>query len=580
MNRTKSQSAPGPATAELLDGLDINADLRSAAEVMDLNRLGSLQPFRHSFMRILVRQMVRDQWQVRCSQFELDDRGFGFAVYTIEAKAEIYSFVVFAAYLQDENRNDRVIAEQWDLTMALVRGLVKDKQLQRLRATVPMQEAARMTADMLVLSRANRSKRMFDYVVDALASGVQPEINRFKEVGYLCRTTAVYGSGKFGMADWGAVQHQCQSFAKPFAAEMFCCFMLRHFSVEQAQHIAHCKAPATAVSLDSDIRRYVGIGNATGLGMAPFLIKHPQLIAQWLLVREVAIARVLKMGEVTPDRLLKLQAMIKKVIQHTRETSVEDDNQADRNSQVIVDLENLTEILRENPALEDWLWLKKRLLEYYCQDTIEIVYSLLIELYPGLVDFMEKNLSVEENLQLCPEIALGELKQTIEADYDWSLAIDFKQPERQHVFWYRSEEKMEPRLGERYCEAGADKELPVQIAMAVKACYEKVCSHLIRYPNSDVIHFLLEHSDQTSIVKRIQTMSQLVYGDIQANLADQQMQPIHLLRAKLSFFGVSKFDPKSRLWVRNTMFQGAPLLNELDSDQHLDEWYFPLAPEG
>ena len=95
-----------------------------------------------------------------------------------------------------------------------------------------------------------------------------------------------------------------------------------------------------------------------------------------------------------------------------------------------------------------------------------------------------------------------------------------------------------------------------------------------------MIHFLLQHSDQTSIVKRIQTMSQLVYGDIQANLADKEMQPIHLLRAKLSFFGVSKFDPKSRLWVRNTMFQGAPLLGDLESNRHLDEWYFPLAPEG
>ena len=243
---------------------------------------------------------------------------------------------------------------------------------------------------------------MFDYVVDALASGVQPEINRLKEVGYLCRTTAVYGSGKFGMADWGAVQRQCPSFAKPFAAEMFTCFMLRHFSVEQAQHIAHCKAPAAAVKLDSDIRRYVGIGNATGLGMAPFLIKHPQLISRWLLVREVSIARVLKMGKVKPDSVLRLQAMIAKVIQHTRETTVEDAWQADRNSQVIADLDHLARNLAAKKDLKNWLWLKQQLVEQYCQDTIEIVYSLLIELYPELVDFMEKALGIEENLQLCP----------------------------------------------------------------------------------------------------------------------------------------------------------------------------------
>ena len=100
--------------------------------------------------------------------------------------------------------------------------------------------------------------------------------------------------------------------------------------------------------------------------------------------------------------------------------------------------------------------------------------------------------------------------------------------------------------------------------------------HLIKI----IAHFLLRHPDQISIVRRIQTMTPLIYGDIRANLADQDMQPMHLLRAKLSFFGVSKFDPKSRLWVRNTMFQGAPLISELDSGRDLDDWYFPVAPIG
>jgi hypothetical protein len=45
----------------------------------------------------------------------------------------------------------------------------------------------------------------------------------------------------------------------------------------------------------------------------------------------------------------------------------------------------------------------------------------------------------------------------------------------------------------------------------------------------------------------------------------------------LSFFGVSKFDPKSRLWVRNTMFQGAPLVDDIGTD-FADDWYFPVMP--
>ena len=80
------------------------------------------------------------------------------------------------------------------------------------------------------------------------------------------------------------------------------------------------------------------------------------------------------------------------------------------------------------------------------------------------------------------------------------------------------------------------------------------------------------------IIARVQTMGQECYGDIQANLADRETLPIRLLRCKLSFFGVSKFDPKSKFWVRNTMFQGAPLLTQI-GEPFFDDWIFPLAPE-
>ena len=72
-------------------------------------------------------------------------------------------------------------------------------------------------------------------------------------------------------------------------------------------------------------------------------------------------------------------------------------------------------------------------------------------------------------------------------------------------------------------------------------------------------------------------MSKTTYGEIQANLLDKDVLPIHLLRCKLSFFGVGKFDPKSRLWVRNTMFQGAPITKDIDKEC-ADDWFFPVMP--
>ena len=34
----------------------------------------------------------------------------------------------------------------------------------------------------------------------------------------------------------------------------------------------------------------LGVGNSTGLGMAPFLINHPQLLNNWINAKETALA--------------------------------------------------------------------------------------------------------------------------------------------------------------------------------------------------------------------------------------------------------------------------------------------------
>jgi hypothetical protein len=55
------------------------------------------------------------------------------------------------------------------------------------------------------------------------------------------------------------------------------------------------------------------------------------------------------------------------------------------------------------------------------------------------------------------------------------------------------------------------------------------------------------------------------------------------LRAKLSFLGASRFDPRGDRWVRVTFFQGAPLLSELNAEptdlSAFDDWSFPVCPE-
>lgn len=554
---------------------------------MDLARLGSMHQSRLSFMRKLVRKMMAEAWQITPSLIDLNQHGHGTKVYSIKANGNRYSYVLFSDHLAVEDRNDRVIADKWNVTMALCIGDVSDDQLQVLRCNVPKQEAGRAHSNMLVLSRGNKSARSFDYVVDQLASGQQPCLDKLASVGYLYRTTAVYGSGKFGMADWNKVTKECPEFASPFAAEMFNCFMLRHFSVEQAEYLAAMKAPATAVHLEQNVKRFIGIGNSTGLGMAPYLIRHPLLISQWILTREKAIARVVHIAEVSSSKLSELSGVFAKAILHVQQTEVPDVRQISRNEVLVRELLTLNDWLLSSDVSYAQKYSNYTSLVAYVDahmslETQEMVNSCLMEVYPELVDDFEQYSCVDEHYQIQPAMSLQDLQSLIESRYDWALSIDFGQRAANHYFWYRSEEKMEPRLGERFSEPGADQEMPLTIARLVRKCYDCLLSDIAQYDQlpeqCSVAYFLQRHPKQAGIVQRIQTMSQQCYGEIRANLADIDMLPLDLLRCKLSFFGVSKFDPKSKLWVRNTMFQGAPTVSNI-GEPFQDNWCFPVASE-
>jgi hypothetical protein len=552
--------------------------LRPASLVMDLERLGALHPYRLSFMRILLRHVMNERWTIRRQSWDLDADGYGTAIYTIDAAHGRFSFVVFAQHLDAADRSDRVIASEWDMTATLCAGDVDEAQLQLLRANVPLQEAGRINARSIVLSRANKSSRNFEYVVGELAAGRQPALADIARVGYLYRTTAVYGSGKFGMADWQKVSSTFADFARPFAAEMFTCYMIRHFSLEQADHISQARAPGTAVRMDDAIKRYFGIGNATGLGMAPFLINHPQLIGRWIEVRETALARVLQHGTATPEKRGQLLSMLQKASRHLHEITTGNESQNEANATVSAQLD----------AVADWIHCRRRfdwgdLVDHgsrnLCPESQELINSLLMELHPELTDDLEDDLCVDEALELNAAQTLPEVKALIEANYDWALAVDFTEPRNRAVFWYRSIEKSEPRLGRCGVDPGEDKAMPLGVAREVSECYERICSSIESGDCQSIAEFAIRYPEWRGTLRRIQSLAQSPYGDIRANLLDAEVLPLHLLRCKLSFFGVSKFDPKSILWVRNTMFQGAPLIDDIGT-AFADDWYFPVMPES
>ena len=54
---------------------------------------------------------------------------------------------------------------------------------------------------------------------------------------------------------------------------------------------------------------------------------------------------------------------------------------------------------------------------------------------------------------------MSTFKVLIEEKYNWILNYDFTQPSSTQTFWYRSEDKMEPRLGRCDLDVGKEKQI-------------------------------------------------------------------------------------------------------------------------
>ena len=207
----------------------------------------------------------------------------------------------------------------------------------------------------------------------------------------------------------------------------------------------------------------------------------------------------------------------------------------------------------------------------------QLLNSLVIELYPDLVDGLEAGTGSPERDRVDPAMSLGALKSLIETRYDWALGVDYEDRRQRHLFWYRSAEKDEPRLGERFNEPGAEQELPLGIGLMAAALHRELATLPAAELARSVGEFLLEQPRWRGILRRIQSLAPLPYAEIQDNLLGETCLPVDLLRCKLAIFGAAKFDPKSDRWTRITLYQGAPVIEEL-ADPQADDWAFPSFP--
>lgn len=536
--------------------------LRPPEIVMRLQRLGAAHPTRLSFLRQLIRRATKEQWRVRKDRFELDNRGFGRAVYAVETPARVYSLVAFSTPLDDENRSDRVIAQAWDTSYVLYDGLPDHAEIVRLEGNAPLQEAGRFTSRELVLARANKSVRLFEEVVTQLAQGRQPDEENLLGVGYLLRTTAVYGNGKFGIADRDEIESRPE-LAGSFQAEMLTVWLIRSFTLDLVDHIAHCRNPAGAARLAPDLRRALGVGNATGLGMAPFLVRHPLLTHSWFLARETALARVRAQPHAgVVERKIFSQALAD-LRQRVARWHSSDNRQAAATRLLINDLDTLAENFDHLLAgLQPWDALYRFAEERLSMEGQEACVSLILEPHGALIDDLGETMKADETPGhvIDGSMSCGALRQALLDCYSWAARIDFDDPAANARFWYVSAEKLEPRLGERFEEDGAELEQPLATARDALS----LAAALAQEPASaNVAAFLLRHPQWRHAVRRAQIVARFPYAEIHDNLIGADLRPVDILRAKLAFFGARSFDPRSDRWLRIALFSGEDLIEDV-----------------
>ena len=537
---------------------------------MKLSRMGSRYPSRLSFSRSMLRRLINDNWEIHKSKFDLDKDGYGTVVYEIIINKQTYSLVCFSAFLDDKDRSDRVIASKWDTAYTLHVGKLSDQDLNRLKKTIPLQESGRNSPDELILSRANKSVRLFQYVVDCLSNGNQPDIYEINKVGYLLRTTAVYGSGKFGLSDFTNTKNTTV-FNQPFRAEMLSVYLIREFSIELVEHVARQINPKKAVKLDRKIKQHLGIGNSTGLGMAPFIIKHPKLINKWMKQYTKTLEEI---SQIELDNIIfeKYKKLLNKALNYLEEVNTSDEFQVNKNKLTTEDLKKYIYYINDLDLSQKFKWLD--ILDYcdsnFNNDTQEIARVQLIELYPQISEELAEDMADEEIMEIDGNQSIGDLKKIINDKYSWIKDIDFNNKDSNYLFWYVSAAKLEPRLGERYNEQGSELEQNLGIAKMVSELFKQIKNV---DENQLICEFLLVRPKYRGIVKRIQSLKNYPYSEVQDNVLDRKTIPIDMLRFKLSFFGANRYDPKSDRWLRVSFFSGAPYLSDLNN-KNVDEWGF------
>lgn len=551
--------------------------LRSAEEVMPLELLGTTKAYRLSFARTLVRRMVKERWQIEATLLDVDAKGIGTAIYEIRANGHQLYFLIFSDEVPEERRTGRLSETRFDGMGVLCHGPLTPEFIERQRREIIKRSNGRTDWQTLGWTLTSRSSRSYSYVVDCLASGRQPSCQVLRErAGYLFRNNGYYGNGRHGSRMWASLPDD-HPLSSPYHPEMLALYMWRQFGFDLAEAMA-AQRSTTAVRLDRNIKRYLGIGNATAQGISTFIVKWPAWMHAWNLVRETSIALV-RQQPVTEKSVARTVALTERCRYHLLETCVDDNPHFLSHRAIIEDLDCILKHLHGvGCRAKDWLSVCRWAEQSVHRESLELLHAVLTEVYGDLVDRLDPWFAREMNCHqdIVPQMKTSELSEILDTAYHWAADLDLDDGRAMQHFFYRSEEHGEQRRGERAVDQGVE----FETFTAVPALLRLLKDELTARPAQEAVsEFLIHHPEHRLMVQRVQSFAHRPFAEVHTNVPDAGFVPAHAIRFVLATFGMETFSALNHRWVQGTILQGAPIADDVASG-HEEDWIYPLAPKN
>jgi hypothetical protein len=572
--------APAPCMAT--EAFAAGPRMRAPEILMKPSRLAVLQASRVSATRLLMAKAIRQRWKIECRKWQIDESARGTALYRIDAPTMSFDFIVHSFEPRMEGRMGRIIGRAWDMMAALVEGPVSDKDVRITGEEIHKLYAGRATPGTLIWARSNRSARVFNHTVDALAAGRQPDVATLAEACYLMRNTGLDGNGTFGTRSFRALE-DTHPLRRPLDAQMLCAYMMRVFSVDLVEHLARCRN-GHAATLAPQIERFLGVGNGSALGLNFYVNNHPRLVDAWISAREHAIVAAKRLPVVRQDaQLARLIKLVDRAIVFRREDRME----YERFLPSAVVAEGLVTVRAALQSLFDsglvdgvgaarypLAALADRLDGAVSDEAFETFLGLATELVPDLCDRLAETLSVEEEFTTEPDMSIGHLRDLLRTEYAWAFEMDLDSERASRYVWYKSATAEEPRRGLR-SEAGEVFNLALDLPRLVRDLDAEIGG---RQPRQSVARLLLELPRYRFVVSRVQTLSGLAYHSPRMNMMGDELVPCDITRLiNIAIHGLDKTRDYLQRALRGVIYQGAPTVEDIADGSDVD-WFYPAEP--